>query len=115
MAATELDDRYTTVLKTLLVAYVVLVVYTLATNDPLASLLVDVVFSVAMVVVGGLILATSQGETLGVTTGVAFAGSGVAQAVDLVIGSPTAATTSNVLLLAGLGLYLYGRSKQRAT
>ena len=96
-----------------LVGYVVLVLASIATSDPFITLLVDIVFSVAIVVVGGLILASSDGQTLGVTTGVAFIGSGVAQAIELVTGSSVASTTSTLLLIAGVLLYLYARTRNR--
>ncbi|SDM09739.1 hypothetical protein SAMN04487949_0836 [Halogranum gelatinilyticum] len=113
MSVSEITSRQQNLLRAFLLVYVVLVLYTIATGDPLVSLLVDVIFSVAIAVVGVLIVATSNGETLGVTTGVAFLGSGVAQAVELLTGLAIAATTSNILLLAGLGLYLYARAKNR--
>ncbi|SEO42713.1 hypothetical protein SAMN04487948_102373 [Halogranum amylolyticum] len=113
MAASEISQRQQNLLRAFLLGYVLLVLVSIATGDPLVSLVVDVVFSVAIVVVGYLVLVNSDGQTLGVTTGVAFVGSGVAQAIGLVTGWPTAETTSNLLLLAGLGLYLYGRVRSR--
>jgi hypothetical protein len=113
MAGSEISAQQQNLLRAFLIGYVLLVVVSIVTGNPLVSLVVDVVFSVAIVVVGYLILTNSDGQTLGVTTGVAFIGSGVAQAIELVTGWPTAATTSNLLLLAGLGLYLYGRAKSR--
>lgn len=113
MSISEISDRQQTLLRGFLVGYVVLVLAAIATGNPLISLVVDVVFSAAITVVGFLVLANSNGETLGVTTGVAFVGSGVAQAVALVTGLTLAATTSNILLLAGLGLYLYARTRSR--
>jgi hypothetical protein len=113
MAASGISDQQQNLLRAFLIGYVLLVVASIVTSNPLVSLVVDIVFSVAIVVVGYLVLTTSGGETLGVTTGVAFIGAGVAQAIDIVIGSQTAATTSNLLLLAGLGLYLYERVRRR--
>lgn len=113
MAAADISDQQQNLLRAFLIGYVLLVVASIVTGNPLVSLVVDIVFSVAIVVVGFLVLTNSDGQTLGVTTGVAFIGAGVAQAVDLVIGSQTASTTSNLLLLAGLGLYLYGRVRRR--
>lgn len=113
MAVSEISEGQQNLLRAFLIGYVLLVVVSIVTGNPLVSLVVDAVFSVAIVVVGYLILTNSGGQTLGVTTGAAFIGSGVAQAVELVTGWPTAATTSNLLLLAGLGLYLYGRMKRR--
>lgn len=113
MAQGQLDGRQQNAMRAFLVGYVLLVAYTIATGDPLASLLVDAVFSVAMIVVGYLILSNSGGRTLPATTGIAFAGSGIAQAIGLITGSEAAGTTSNILLISGLGLYLYSRIKAR--
>lgn len=113
MAQVQLDARQQNAMRVFLVAYVLLVAYTIATGNPLASLVVDAVFSAVMVVIGYLIFSNSGGRTLPVTTGVAFVGSGVAQAVELVTKSEAAGTTSNVLLVSGLGLYLYSRIRQR--
>lgn len=113
MGVSEISEGQQNLLRAFLIGYVLLVVASIATGSPLVSLVVDIVFSVAIVVVGYLVLTNSDGQTLGVTTGVAFIGAGVAQAVDLAIGSQTAATTSNLLLLSGLGLYLYSRVKSR--
>jgi len=92
-------------------AYVVVVAYTAVTQDPLGDLVADVFFGIAAIAFG-VALVWAEGLTPIVSTAAAsLVGSGVASLGSALTEVPLFDLLSNVLLLVGLGLYLYHRSR----
>lgn len=92
-------------------AYVLLVAYTAVTRDPLGTLVADVFFGIAAIAFG-VALVWAEGLTPIVSSASAsLVGAGVASLGGALTDVPLFDLLSNVLLLVGLGLYLYHRSR----
>jgi hypothetical protein len=89
-----------------LVAYVALLTYALVTGDPTATLAADAVFGVAMMGIGAYLLWRLPTTPLSSTTASLLFASGLAALGEVATGAPLLGTLSDLLLLAGLALYV---------
>jgi uncharacterized membrane protein len=90
-------------------AYLGLFVYTVSTGDPTARFALDVVFILIMIAFSWFAYQQLGSEPLGYLTAGALAGAAVAEAVAIFTSIETAGTAADVLLIAGLVLYVYVR------
>jgi len=106
----SIDDAVDVRALTIVVAVVYLLAagYALATNDPTATLLTDVTFSLVMVAFGVLLRVRNPGVRGLRVSGGLFVAAGLAQAYLLVVDDPAFGEGAvSLLLLAGFSLYAF--------
>lgn len=87
--------------------YLLLLVYAIVTGDPLANLLADALFVVLIIGLGVFVVQRYGTDPLPLVSAIALVASGIAQAVWLARDIAAAQGASTLLLLVGLGIYLY--------
>lgn len=101
------------ILAAIVLVYVGVLVAAAVTGNPMIEAVGDVMYAILVVGFAGFVLQRFGTDTVAVLAAVALAGSGLAQLVALVTMTTTAGVVSTMLLLAGLGLYIYRQRSER--
>lgn len=101
-------DPWFLALLALLVAYLALILYAGATADPTADLGIEVLFAAIVGVLGGSVLSEADGDRVLLVAGWALVAAAVAELASIA-GVAVADPAASLLLLGGVGLYLYDR------
>ncbi len=107
----ELSTRARQVIWAVFVAYLALLGLSIFTQNPLADIGVEIAFVVIVAGFSWFAYREFGHEPLGLLTSVSLAGAAIGTAAYLVLQINAIAVTADVLLLGGIGLYIYLRWK----
>lgn len=108
----ELSTRTRQALWIVFAGYLLMLGLSIFTESPLAEIGVEIAFVIIVLGFAGFAYREFGHEPLGLVTSVALAGAAVGTAASMILDVPAVGVTADVLLLGGIGLYIYLRWKQ---